>query len=305
MHGMTMPVGGVPCESRSRPALEPTGDDRAGGPDIRLPSAGPILAVLTTSKPCVSFSSIGPASRSATSRPRPRPHTGFDPGSDPVVWECYGGSMGDSAVQASEPGIPLWRRGMGNPPLFYHYHSHANPMCAFSRGRARSSVLGIRPSVSGPRCRVPGTEQGNRAIKRNARLMLRKRAHGVCYAKHGMALQCHRLSLKSLGRRGRSRGPGRTGAVPVDTPAVGRGRPDGRDHIQSHSVHIQSTYVATYSPRMWPRAVHVRGSTWTPWRSTSKGVTKGMVEGAGSGMAGVRDDLQQRVERRTPPSLSA
>jgi len=38
---------------------------------------------------------------------------------------------------------------------------------------------------------------------------------------------------------------------------------------------------------------------WTPWHSTSNGVAKGMVEGAGSGMAGVRDDFQQRVERRT------
>ena len=39
----------------------------------------------------------------------------------------------------------------------------ANPMCAFSSSRARSSVLGVRPPaliryrVSGPRCRVPGT----------------------------------------------------------------------------------------------------------------------------------------------------
>ena len=31
----------------------------------------------------------------------------------------------------------------------YHYHSHANPMGAFSRGRARSSVLGIGPQVPG------------------------------------------------------------------------------------------------------------------------------------------------------------
>ena len=70
-------------------------------------------------------------------------------------------------------------------------------------------------------------------------------------------------------------------------------------HTQLHAIPMESTYT----PRAWPRAVHVRGATWTPWRSTSKGVTKGMGEGAGSGMAGVRDDLQQRVERRTPPSL--
>jgi hypothetical protein len=141
-------------------------------------------------------------------------------------------------------------------------------------GRFPGAGLGLRCSVSGPRCRVPGTEEGNRAIRRNARLMLRKRAHGVCYAKHGMALQCHRLSLKSLGHLGRS-----PGSCPKRIPpAVGRGRPDGRDHIQSHSVHIQSTC----NPRTWPRAVHVRGATWTPWRSTSKGVTKGMVERAGA-----------------------
>jgi hypothetical protein len=53
---------------------------------------------------------------SATSQLHPRPHTGFDPGYDPVKEEGYGGSMGDSAVRAPEPGVPLWRRGMGNPP---------------------------------------------------------------------------------------------------------------------------------------------------------------------------------------------
>jgi hypothetical protein len=127
-------------------------------------------------------------------------------------------------------------------------------MGAFSRGRARSSVLGIRPSasiryqVSGPGCRVPGTEEGNRAIRRNARIMLRKRAHGVCYAKHGMAMhcmamQCHRLSLKSLGRRG-CLSTFTSDEVPGSCPNLSRpgrcprprlplrwerGRPDGRD----------------------------------------------------------------------------
>jgi hypothetical protein len=130
-------------------------------------------------------------------------------------------------------------------------------MGAFSRGRARSSVLGIRPSasiryqVSGPRCRVPGTRQGNRAIRRNARLMLRKRAHGVCYAKHcmamhSMAMQCHRLSLKSLGRReclstftsdevpGSCPNLSRPGRCPRPRLPLRweRGRPDGRDPIQ-------------------------------------------------------------------------
>jgi hypothetical protein len=41
----------------------------------------------------------------------------------------------------------------------------ANPVCAFSSGRARSSVLGVRPSASdrlrcrvpGPRCQIAGT----------------------------------------------------------------------------------------------------------------------------------------------------
>jgi len=51
-----------------------------------------------------------------------------------------------------------------------------------------------------------------------------------------------------------------------------RARPDGRDHIQSHSVHMQSTF----SPRMWPRSVHVRGSpcpgtSGNLWRSTPDG----------------------------------
>jgi hypothetical protein len=58
------------------------------------------------------------------------------------------------------------------------------------------------------------------------------------------------------------------------------GRPQGRDPIQFLSATL-SYMQSTWNPRMWPRAVHVRGSTWTPWRSTSKGVTKGMVERAG------------------------
>jgi hypothetical protein len=44
------------------------------------------------------------------------------------------------------------------------------PVCTFSSGRARSSVLGIRPSastryrVSGPRCRVPGPHPRSSAL---------------------------------------------------------------------------------------------------------------------------------------------
>jgi hypothetical protein len=44
-------------------------------------------------------------------------------------------------------------------------------------------------------------------------------------------------------------------------------------YTQSTCNHVQSTCN--------PRSVHVRGSTWTPWRSTSKGVAEGMVERAG------------------------
>jgi hypothetical protein len=52
-----------------------------------------------------------------------------------------------------------------------------------------------------------------------------------------------------------------------------RARPDGRDHIQSHAVHMQSTF----SPRMWPRSVHVKRGSPCPgtpgnlWRSTPDG----------------------------------
>ena len=82
-------------------------------------------------------------------------------------------------------------------------------------------------------------------------------------------------------------------------------------HFQSTfsplSVHVQSTWGSTYM------STYV--ATWTPWRSTSKGVAKGMVEragghlclrsgatrgSAGHGLAGGRDNLQQLVEQRTP-----
>jgi hypothetical protein len=59
--------------------------------------------------------------------------------------------------------------------------------------------------------------------------------------------------------------------------AGSRPHPVPGSHTQLHAIPMESTC----NPRMWPRAVHVRGSTWTPWRSTSKGVAKGMVEGAG------------------------
>jgi hypothetical protein len=178
--------------------------------------------------------------------------------------------------------------------------------------------------------------------------MLRRRAHGVCYAKRSMAMQCHRLSLKSLGRRwylstftsdevpgscpSLSR-PGRcprprlplrwegavrmvethSAAASPSSPRSSSAQPgdafvgvEGEDirtlrakrpeasavcrkaagsrphpvpgsHTQLHAIPMESTC----NPRMWPRAVHVRGSTWTPWRSMSKGVAKGRVERAG------------------------
>jgi hypothetical protein len=63
----------------------------------------------------------------------------------------------------------------------------------------------------------------------------------------------------------------------------------GRDPIQFLPATLSHTQ-STLSPRHVEYSVHVqfhvRGSTcswtsWTPWRSTSKGVTKGMVEMAG------------------------
>jgi len=55
-----------------------------------------------------------------------------------------------------------------------------------------------------------------------------------------------------------------------------RARPDGRYPTQSHAVHIQPLSVH-FQPHVGPHSVHmgvhVRGSTWTPWRSMSKGVT--------------------------------
>jgi hypothetical protein len=115
------------CPGRDRPRSPLETIERAD-PALDI-SARPSLSVLTTSNPYVPpkllirfrpflrpEAGLPQFLHSATSRPCPRPHTGFDPGYDPVKEEGYGGSMGDSAVRASEPGIPLWRRGMGNPP---------------------------------------------------------------------------------------------------------------------------------------------------------------------------------------------
>jgi len=57
---------------------------------------------------------------------------------------------------------------------------------------ARYSALGADP-VPGPRCRVPGTRRGNRAIRRKAWLTLRKPAHGVCIHLTGGAWTVHEI----------------------------------------------------------------------------------------------------------------
>jgi hypothetical protein len=54
----------------------------------------------------------------------------------------------------------------------------ANPGCAFSGGRARSSVLGIRPSAL-IRSRVPGARYPGPGTRYQA-LVFKKPAHGVC-----------------------------------------------------------------------------------------------------------------------------
>jgi hypothetical protein len=109
-------------------------------------------------------------------------------------------------------------------------------------------------------------------------------------------------SWGSRGRTSERSGPG------VLRCLQSAGRPQGRDPIQPLSatwgIHFQSLSAICGSTlsHMWFHMPATCGSTypWTPWHSTSNGVAKGMVEGAGSGMAGVRDDIQQRVERRTP-----
>jgi hypothetical protein len=192
MHGMAGPVGGGPCVSRSRPALEPTGNDRAGGPDIRLPSAGPSWSVLTTSNPYVptrSFLSGSARSldetglpqflHSATSQPCPRQHTGFDPGYDPVKREFYGGSIGDSGVKAPEPGIPLWRRGMGNPPQpCYAKHCIAMHGIAMQCNRSAVPVLSRRVP---PRPRSPPMAWRAATLARSMRRTCRKASSASVY----------------------------------------------------------------------------------------------------------------------------
>jgi hypothetical protein len=163
------------CLSRSRPAVEPTGDDRAGGPDIRLPSAGLSWSVLTTSNPSVptrSFLSgsarssrhksggfLRPASRSFSIQLRPSYIPGHIPASIQAPIQSRRKATGvrwgirRSGLRSRESHYGEWVWAI---PL-----SHANPMGAFSRGRARSSVLGIGSQVPGTR--DGGGESGNKA----------------------------------------------------------------------------------------------------------------------------------------------
>ena len=121
------------------------------------------------------------------------------------------------------------RKSGGRPPPGQS-HGHcrrckiqdAYPVCAFSGGRARSSALGVRPLasdrvrcwVSGIRYQVPGSRElvsdtwnpgpgtgslnGRPGPRLNARLMLRKPAHGVCMMQ----------DRKGSGLRYRGPGPG-------------------------------------------------------------------------------------------------
>ena len=127
MHGMAGPVGGAPaCPGRGRLWSPPETIERADStfvshrpdPLVCPDDLEPIRPhpKLFYPVPPVPSTGLPQFLHSATSQLHPRPHTGFDPGSDPVKEEGYGDSMGDSAVRAPEPGVPLWRRGMGNPP---------------------------------------------------------------------------------------------------------------------------------------------------------------------------------------------
>jgi len=108
-------------------------------------------------------------------------------------------------------------------------------------------------------------------------------------------------SWGSRGRTSERSGPG------VPRRLQSAGRPQGRDPIQplsatwgstfSHSQPYVDPHSATWGSTCQPYVVpHTRGPRGVQRRT---GVAKGMVEGAGSGMAGVRDDIQQRV-----PSLA-
>jgi hypothetical protein len=104
---------------------------------------------------------------------------------------------------------------------------------------------------------------------------------------------------------GPSAGPGPSGAPAafVRDPKISMTAVLVYPSDRNGAVRIVETTLSHTQSILSPYSVHVqfhlRGST-CPWTLWTTGVAKGMVEGAGSGMAGVRDDIQQRVERRTP-----
>jgi hypothetical protein len=155
MHSMAVPVGGGPCLSRSRPALEPTGDDRAGGPDIRLPSAGPSWSVLTTSNPSVHPAGLPQFLHSATSQATYRLRSRLR-SSQGGMLRGFDGGFGGPGFGAGNPGRA---KGYGQSP------STITIAMLTRWGRFPGAGLGLRCSVSGPRCRVPRMQQGNRAIR--------------------------------------------------------------------------------------------------------------------------------------------
>jgi len=96
-----------------------------------------------------------------------------------VLGPRLGRSMRQGRI--SLPPIPPWPRAgsrvprtePGNAPMGFAY-----PMCAFSGSRARSSVLGVRPSAS-IRYRVPGARYPGPGTRYRV-LVFEKPAHGVC-----------------------------------------------------------------------------------------------------------------------------
>jgi hypothetical protein len=118
-------------------------------------------------------------------------------------------------------------------------------MGAFSRGRARSSVLGIGSQVPGTR--DGGGESGNKAECPSHASKTRTRGM-LCQALHGYAMPSAVSQVA-----------GPPGEVPESCPKRSRpGRYPPRWEgavrmVETTFSHIQSTF----SPRMWPHAVHV------------------------------------------------
>jgi hypothetical protein len=208
--------------------------------------------------PAVSTFSYVPATSQATYRLRSR--QGILRGFDRGFWG-----------KGSRAGNPTMARGYGQSP------STITIAMLTRWARFPGAGLGLRCSVSGPRCRVPGTEEGNRAIRRNARLMLRKRAHGVCYAKHCMAMRCHRLSLKSLGRRWYL-STFTSDEVPGSCPSLSRpGRcPRPRLSLRwEEAVRMVETTFSYTQSTFSPLSVHMWVHIQSTWGSTYGGPRTG------------------------------